>query len=121
MSGELEAILQECMGAFSELRGLNITVCYKPLKEGVLGQTRIKKQVLMVGGKKRLAWRPIIEVSAKIRTIEDDSRRREILRYVIVHELVHITRNHIITPKSREHEPDFDKEVQERLRMLGGQ
>lgn len=118
MSGELRALLAECMGAFSELRGLRIGVCYKRLREGVLGQTRIKKQLCTVGGKKRFVWRPIIEVSSSLRSIRDDKKRRELLMYVLVHELVHISRNHIVRPTPKEHEEDFEKEVLERLRML---
>lgn len=118
MDGELKVLLAECMSVFPELKGLKVGVCYKPLKEGVLGQTRIKKQLSLVGGKRRLVWRPIIEVSKTLRHLEDHEKRRELLKYVLVHELVHISRSHIFRPHPEEHEADFEREVSERLRML---
>jgi len=116
--GELESLLTECMKVFGELGDFNVKVCYKPLKSGVLGQTRIKKQLSFLQGKKRFVWLPIIEVSSSIRDLKDTEKRRELLRYVLVHELVHIVRSHIFRPTPNEHEKDFDREVEERLRRL---
>jgi len=118
LDDELNRALLECMRVFEELRGLEVRVCYKPLREGVLGQTRVKKQVLSVGGKRRLVWSPVIEVSTTIRMLGDPRRRRDLLMYVLVHELVHISRSHLNRPRSKEHEDDFEQEVIERLRTL---
>ncbi|MEM3711541.1 MAG: hypothetical protein QW453_05810 [Thermoprotei archaeon] len=111
-------MLRECMMVFEELEDLEVRVCYKPLRKGVLGQTRVKKQLVRSRGKRRFAWRPIIEVSSSLGEVRDPLKKRELLRYVLVHELVHLSRNHLNRPRGKEHEDDFELEVRERLRRL---
>ncbi|MEM3655863.1 MAG: hypothetical protein QXP58_05070 [Thermoprotei archaeon] len=118
MNEELNRVLRECMMVFEELEDLEVRVCYKPLRKGVLGQTRVKKQLVRSRGKRRFAWRPIIEVSSSLGEVRDPLKKRELLRYVLVHELVHLSRNHLNRPRGKEHEDDFELEVRERLRRL---
>ncbi len=113
----MESLLAECLEVFGELGGLEIRVCYKPLRRGVLGQTRIKKQVSILHGKRRFVWAPIIEVSSSLRDLGDAERTR-LLRYVLVHELVHISRSHLNRPRGDTHERDFESEVLARLRLI---
>lgn len=114
---ELDAELAHCMKVFPELRGMPALIYYKNIQPNILGQTRIKKVALTKHGKKRVTWLPVIEVSTRIRDASAD--RRSLLRYVIVHELVHISRLHLSKSTSADpHETDFNKEVAERLTLL---
>ncbi|MEM3671372.1 MAG: hypothetical protein QW767_06490 [Thermoprotei archaeon] len=117
---DLDELLGKCLTVFEELSGIGIRICYKTLPKGTLGQTRVKKDVAYKSkGKKTILWRPVIEVSSDIKKLSDATERHRLTTYVIVHELVHISREHLSRPKGRvEHEPDFNSEVQERIHRL---
>jgi hypothetical protein len=118
LTAELNRELSRCLVAFCELKGVPINIYYKSLKPSVLGQTRVKKEYNYSNGKKKVTWLPVIEVSKNIKTLKS-FQKTKVLRYVIIHELVHISRAHTFQRRGVEqHEKDFDAEVAQRLQIV---
>ncbi|RLJ02470.1 MAG: hypothetical protein DRP10_01250 [Candidatus Aenigmatarchaeota archaeon] len=133
MVDELAEWLHECREVFPKLNKYKITCEYGKLSKNVLGCTSrlIRREIsaddiLLFGESRKPEKEFEIKINEKLKKIERENVRKEIVQYIMVHELLHLenkdlstlSKNYKKRKKKKIHVKEFDNEVFERYNKL---
>ena len=125
--------MHECKEVFPKLKRYKITCEYGKLPKNVLGCTSrlVRREIsaediLLLGESRKPEKEFEIKINEKLRKIEKEEVRKEIVQYIMVHELLHLENKDLLTlaknykkrKKKKIHVKEFDKEVFERYNKL---
>lgn len=137
---ELKFWLDETLHVFPEIKRKTVRIDYKPLSVKSLGRVKAKieqrldfdPEALLLGEKQDIRKRRlkpkefIIHVNSRIRNVKNEALRKEIVQYIILHELLHIKGEDLLTlskdysrrRKKKIHVSEFEEEVFRRFNEL---
>jgi len=137
---ELEEWSNECLSVFPEIKRKKIAISYKKITAKRLGyvSAKIEKEIdfdaeaLLLGEdinikeKKKKPKEFKIFINDRFENIKNTALRRQIVQYVIIHELLHIANDNLFTlskefnrrKKKKIHINDFDEDVFIRFNKL---
>ena len=132
IADELAEWLHECRKVFPKLDKYKITCEYKKLPKNVLGcvgelvREIMPEDILLFGETKSQNGEFEMKINEKLKKIEKEEVRREVVQYVMVHELLHLenkdlstlSKNYKKRKKKKIHVKEFNKEVFERYNKL---
>jgi len=142
---ELEEWMKECMNVFPSLKGIKIECKYRKLPKNTLGRIKgkvfmkrdIDVETLLIEGKAKVKIKREkpreyeIEINEKLKGIKKEVIRKQIVQHTIIHELLHIENDDLISltkdykrrKKKKLHVKEFKNEVFKRyneMRKLNG-
>ncbi len=142
---ELVKWLKECQKAFPEIKRIEIKCFYRKTPKNCLGRVKgeieIKKDIdaeaLLLEGKvkkkiiRKKPKRYEIEINENLKRIKEKAIRKQIVQHIIIHELLHILNEDILSlskdykkrKRKKIHVKDFEKEVFQRyneVRKING-
>ena len=137
---ELASWLDETMQVFPEIKRRAVKIRYKPMSMKTLGRVNAKieqkldfdPEALLLGEKQNIRKRRlkpkefVIQMNSRIQAVKNEALRKEIVQYVILHELLHIKGEDLLTiskdysrrKKKRIHVSAFESEVFRRFNEL---
>jgi hypothetical protein len=137
---ECKIWLDEVKQVFSKLNRKKITVNYKKMRSKQLGYVRAKirekfnfdPEALLLGKNNKIKKRRLkpkeyeIYISERLQKIKNLALRKEIIQHTLIHELLHIENDDLITlskrfsrrKKKKIHINEFDEEVFKRFNKL---
>ena len=135
---ELEQWLKECMQVFPSLKRIKIECKYKKLPKNTLGRVKgkvlMKREIdieaLLIEGKVKAKIKREkpkeyeIEINEKLKGIKKEVIRKQIVQHTIIHELLHIENEDLISLtkdyKRRKKKKLHVKEFKNEVRKLNG-
>ena len=140
MISELASWLDETMQVIPEIKRGKVKIEYKPMSAKALGLVKAKieqkldldSEALLLGKKQNIRKRRlkpkefVIQINERIQRVKNEALRKEIVQYVILHELMHIKGEDLLTiskdysrrKKKRIHVAEFEDEVFKRFNEL---
>lgn len=137
---ELDSWLNETLQVFPEIKRKAVRIEYKPMSIKALGRVKAKieqkldfdPEALLLGEQQQVRKRRlkpkefIIHVNNRIQNVKNEALRKEIVQYVILHELLHIQGEDLLTlskdysrrKKKKVHVSKFEEEVFKRFNEL---
>lgn len=133
MSSELDVWLDETMQVMPEIKRKAVKIEYKQMSVKALGRVRARieqkldfdPEALLLGVKQEVRKRKLkpkeftIQINDRITNVKNEALRKEIIQYVILHELLHIKGEDLLTiskeygrrKKKKIHVSEFENEV----------
>lgn len=133
MDLELKSWLDETLQVMPEIKRKAVRIEYKPISVKSLGRVKAKieqkldfdPEALLLGEKQDVRKRRLkpkefmIQINDRIQNVKNEALRKEIVQYVILHELLHIKGEDLLTvskdysrrKKKRIHVSEFENEV----------
>lgn len=140
MADECSEWLSECMKVFPKLKKYVITAGYSRAPQKVLARVKVRitrfkdidvEALLLRGESKTKVTRKLdecyqIEISNRLREIENVEVRKQVVQHSMIHELLHIERkdletldkNHRRRRQKKIHVKEFEEEVFQRYNQL---
>ena len=108
---ELNSWLEETLQVFPEIKRKTVRIVYKPLSVKSLGRVKAKieqkldfsPEALLLGEKQDIRKRRlkpkefVIQINDRIQNVKNEALRKEIVQYIIIHELLHIRGEDLLT------------------------
>ena len=139
-TGEESVWLKECVKAFPEVRSRRIAITYARTPKNILARVKgrlmvsreIQAEKLLLEGKacvkikRRLPKEYVIQINRDIAKITKKPLRKQVVQYLIIHELLHILNKDLITlskeygrrKKTKIHTKEFHKQVLSRYNTV---